>query len=126
MNTIIRTISIAALALTSFAASQSFAQDKSKDSSVTKITVNGMVCTFCAQGIEKRLTEMPQTQEVYVDLKQKTVLAQAKSGQAFDNAKLKSEIEDAGYEVVKIEPSAKTIAAYKADAKVDAKTKSSK
>jgi copper chaperone CopZ len=117
MNTIVRTISIAVFALTSFAATQSLAQDKSQDSGVTKITVNGMVCTFCAQGIEKRLTGMPQTQEVYVDLKQKTVLAQAKSGQAFDAAKLKSEIEDAGYEVVKIEPSATTIAAYKAGAK---------
>jgi copper chaperone CopZ len=97
------------------------AQNADAPTAVTKISVNGMVCTFCAQGIEKRLTAMPQTKEVYVDLKQKLVLAEAKSGQQFDSAKLKSEIEDAGYEVVKIEPAKETLAALKADLKAKSK-----
>jgi copper chaperone CopZ len=88
---------------------------------VTKISVNGMVCNFCVQGIEKRLTAMPQTKDVYIDLKQKIVVAQAKDGQAYDNAKLKSEIEDAGYEVVKIEPAKDSFAAVKAQLKQTAK-----
>ena len=38
-----------------------------------KITVNGMVCAFCAQGIEKRLSKMPATKAVFVDLKTKSL-----------------------------------------------------
>jgi mercuric ion binding protein len=33
-----------------------------------KFTVNGMVCSFCAQGIEKSLAKMGATKEVFVDL----------------------------------------------------------
>ena len=34
-----------------------------------KVTVNGMVCAFCAQGIEKRISKMDATKDVFVDLK---------------------------------------------------------
>ncbi len=60
----------------------------------TKLTVNGMVCAFCAQGIEKRLGELPQTQAVYVNLGRKIVAVQAKEGQALDVAVLKHEISE--------------------------------
>ena len=43
-----------------------------------KFTVNGMVCSFCAQGIEKSLSKMGATKEVFVDLKKKTVAVEAK------------------------------------------------
>jgi copper chaperone CopZ len=97
------------------------ANDAKSTTAATKISVNGMVCNFCAQGIEKRLTAMPQTKEVYIDLKQKIVVAQAKDGQPYDNAKLKSEIEDAGYEVVKIEPAKESFAAVREQLKQSAK-----
>jgi hypothetical protein len=32
-----------------------------------------MVCAFCAQGIEKRLTKMPETGPLYINLAQKVV-----------------------------------------------------
>ena len=69
----------------------------------TKITVNGMVCAFCAQGIEKRLTALPQTQGVYVNLARKVVAVEAKPGQTLDEARLRAEIRDAGYDVVSVE-----------------------
>ena len=68
-----------------------------------KATVNGMVCAFCAQGIEKRITAMPATKAVYVDLKKKTVAIEAKEGQTLDENAIKSEIVDAGYDVVRLE-----------------------
>ena len=34
-----------------------------------KAEVNGMVCAFCAKGIEKKLKALPQAQSVFVDLK---------------------------------------------------------
>jgi copper chaperone CopZ len=68
-----------------------------------KATVNGMVCAFCAQGIEKSLMKMPQTKAVFVDLKKKIVAVEAKEGQTLDSQKISAEIKDAGYDVVKLE-----------------------
>ena len=81
----------------------------------TKLTVNGMVCAFCAQGIENRLSKLPGAQAVYVDLKQKVVAVQAKEGQTLDDQVIKAEITDAGYDVSKLETVDKTVAEIKAD-----------
>ena len=43
-----------------------------------KATVNGMVCAFCAQGIEKRLSSLPATKAVFVDLRKKIVAVEAR------------------------------------------------
>ena len=56
-----------------------------------KATVNGMVCAFCAQGIEKRLSALPATKAVFVDLKQKVVAVEAKDGQTIDVDKVRAE-----------------------------------
>ncbi|MGB4115888.1 MAG: heavy metal-associated domain-containing protein [Polaromonas sp.] len=68
-----------------------------------KATVNGMVCSFCAQGIEKTLLKMPATKAVFVDLKNKVVAVEAKDGQTLDGKKIAFEIKEAGYDVVKLE-----------------------
>jgi copper chaperone CopZ len=86
-----------------------------------KVTVNGMVCAFCAQGIEKRLTKLPATKAVFVDLKQRTVAVEAKDGQKLDNETIRSEITDAGYDVVKLEASAQSVDEIKADLKAKKK-----
>ena len=62
-------------------------------------TINGMVCSFCAQGIEKKLKAMPATDSVKVDLKAKRVSVTAKPGQQIDPASVRQVIVDAGYEV---------------------------
>lgn len=75
----------------------------------TKITVNGMVCAFCAQGIEKRISALPQTQGVYVNLARKVVAVEAKPGQTLDEAQLRAEIRDAGYDVARVEAVAQSL-----------------
>jgi len=70
-----------------------------------KATVNGMVCAFCAQGIEKKIRALPQTHDVYVNLKQRIVAVELKAGQMLSNDILKSLIKDAGYDVTDIEVS---------------------
>lgn len=80
-----------------------------------KATVNGMVCAFCAQGIEKRLSKLPATQAVYVDLKQKIVVVEAKAGQTLDGKTITAEIRDAGYDVTNLETVEKSVADIKAD-----------
>ena len=68
-----------------------------------KAEVNGMVCAFCAQGIEKKMRSLTQTQDVYVDLKNKVVAVQLKDGQDLSHDIVKDLIKDAGYDVPKIE-----------------------
>jgi mercuric ion binding protein len=80
-----------------------------------KANVNGMVCAFCAQGIEKKMRALPQTQDVYVNLKQRIVAVEVKDGQnlAFDT--VKEVIKDAGYDVTHVEMSEDPVAHIKAN-----------
>jgi mercuric ion binding protein len=82
-----------------------------------KVTVNGMVCAFCAQGIEKRISKMGATKDVFVDLKKKTVAVEAKDGQVLDAKAISAEIVDAGFDVVKIEPVLQSVAEIRAELK---------
>lgn len=108
------TKSIAAVALFYWASSL-FSFNYAAES--VKVTVNGMVCAFCAQGIEKRLTKLPATKAVFVDLKQRTVAVEAKDGQKLDNQTIRSEITEAGYDVVKLETSTLSVAQIQAEMK---------
>lgn len=78
-----------------------------------KATVNGMVCAFCAQGIEKRISKMPTTKAVYVDLKQKVVIVEPKDGMTLDQKAISEEVKDAGYDIVKVEMIPKSAAELK-------------
>ena len=105
MNKVIITQACALAALPSYAATS------------IKATVNGMVCAFCAQGIEKRISNMPETKAIYVDLKKKTVVIEAKEGQKLDEKAVTAEITDAGYDVVKLETVQKSVDEIKAEIK---------
>ncbi|MBY0265757.1 MAG: heavy-metal-associated domain-containing protein [Burkholderiales bacterium] len=65
--------------------------------------VNGMVCAFCAQGIEKKMRSLTQTREVYVDLRHKVVAVELKEGQVLSTDTVRDLIKDAGYDVTRIE-----------------------
>ena len=84
-----------------------------------KATVNGMVCAFCAQGIEKRISKMPSTKAVYVDLKKKTVVVEPKEGMSLDQKAIMEEVKDAGYDIVKVESVPKSVAEIKAELVAD-------
>ncbi len=81
-----------------------------------KATVNGMVCAFCAQGIEANLSKMPAAKTVFVDLKKKIVAVEAREGQKLDSNMISAEIKDAGYDVVKLETVQQSVADIKAAA----------
>ena len=65
--------------------------------------VNGMVCGFCATGIEKTFKAQPEVASVKVDLQSKLVTVSTKDGKTLDDAKLKKLIANAGYSVVSID-----------------------
>ena len=80
-----------------------------------KATVNGMVCAFCAQGIEAKLRKLPQAQNVYVNLARKVVAVQIKDGMTLSPDVVREVVKDAGYEVATIEPVKMTTAQIKAE-----------
>jgi periplasmic mercuric ion binding protein len=82
-----------------------------------KLNVNGMVCAFCAQGIEKRLSALPEAGPLYINLAQKVVAVEAKPGKTLDVAKLKAEVVDAGYEVTQAETVSQSVAQIRAQLK---------
>ena len=66
-----------------------------------KIEVNGMVCAFCAQGIEKSLNNINTTKDVYVNLDAGFVILESQS-EGVAEEKIKKIIVDAGYDVTQI------------------------
>lgn len=67
-----------------------------------EMTVNGLVCAFCAQGIEKKLKKFPATSEVVVNLEHRLVAVSLKEGQDISDADLRKALTDAGYTVKSI------------------------
>lgn len=78
------------------------------------VQVNGMVCAFCAQGIEKKVRALPQVEDVYVNLKQKVVAVQVKEGQVLSTDTLTTLVKDAGYDVKQINTTDESTAALRA------------
>lgn len=64
-----------------------------------EMTVNGLVCAFCAQGIEKKLKKFPATSEVVVNLEHRLVAVSLKEGLDIPDADLRKALTDAGYTV---------------------------
>jgi len=75
-----------------------------------EVTVNGLVCGFCAQGIEKRLRKFPATADVLVSLEQRLVAVALQPGLDISDAKLTEALEGAGYAVKAIRRSETPIA----------------
>ena len=82
-----------------------------------QMTVNGLVCAFCAQGIEKKLRKIPATADVFVSLEQRVVAVALKDGQDIPDTTLRKALTDAGYSVVAIQRSDATIDEVRSKAK---------
>jgi copper chaperone CopZ len=67
-----------------------------------RVTIKGMVCSFCAQGIEKKLKKRPEVDKVEVNLEDKRVDLTLKKGKDIPDPELKKLITEAGYDVVEI------------------------
>ncbi len=63
------------------------------------VQVKGMVCAFCAQGIEKKLRAEGGVEHVKVSLEKQDVLLSLKEGQGPGDARIRELLREAGYEV---------------------------
>ena len=64
-----------------------------------EMNVNGLVCAFCAQGIEKQLRKFPATADVIVSLEHKLVAVALKDDQDIPDTELRRALTNAGYTV---------------------------
>jgi copper chaperone CopZ len=64
-----------------------------------ELTVNGLVCGFCAQGIEKTLRKNPATRDVFVSLENRLVAIATKPSTDIADDVLRKALQDAGYDV---------------------------
>lgn len=65
-------------------------------------SVNGMVCAFCATGIEKSFQKQSAVEHVKVDLEKKLVTLDTKPNAVLDDATIRKVITGAGYAVTDI------------------------
>jgi copper chaperone CopZ len=68
-------------------------------SATIELTVNGLVCGFCAQGIEKTLRRNAATDDVFVSLENRLVAVATKPGADIADDVLRKALQDAGYDV---------------------------
>ncbi len=67
-----------------------------------QIGLDGLVCAFCAQGVEKKLKAHAATDKVFVSLEKKVALVGLKEGKDIADETIKAEITEAGYAVKSI------------------------
>lgn len=79
-----------------------------------EMKVNGLVCGFCAQGIEKTLRKNPATADVLVSLENRLVALSTKEGADIPNEELTKALTDAGYEVKEIERTSSSLDSLRA------------
>lgn len=65
-----------------------------------KVGVKGMVCAFCAQGIEKKFLSQPEVSKIEVSLENKYIKLKFKEGKSLAKDKITELLKDAGYEAV--------------------------
>jgi copper chaperone CopZ len=81
-----------------------------------EMQVNGLVCAFCAQGIEKTLRANAATQDVFVSLETGIVALTLKDKAELSDAQLRAALTESGYTVAAITRSERTLKEIEAQA----------
>jgi len=66
------------------------------------VKVSGMVCSMCAQGIQKKFSGQESVKKLNVDMDNKLVTIETKDGATISDETIKSLITEAGYNVAEI------------------------
>ena len=86
-----------------------------------EMKVYGLVCAFCAQGIEKTLRKNPATADVVVSLEDKLVAVATRDGADISDAELTRALTDSGYDVKGISRTQRSLEQIRAQLKQDKK-----
>lgn len=79
-----------------------FANSAAKNQEVL-VSVKGMVCGFCAQGITKKFNAEAAVAKIDVSLEKKLVKIDLKAGQDLADAQIEKLLKESGYNIEKIE-----------------------
>lgn len=63
------------------------------------VSVNGLVCDFCARALEKVFSKQESVSDIHVDLDQKVVTINVKKDKNIDDKTITKLITDSGYNV---------------------------
>ncbi len=67
------------------------------------VSVNGLVCDFCARSIEKLFSKEESVKSVNIDLEKMVISISLKDEEDLDDQSIKQIITDSGYDVVGIQ-----------------------
>lgn len=84
-------------------------------SETIEMKVFGMVCGFCAQGIEASLRKNPATVDVVVSLEKQLVVVETRPGIDIPDKDLKAAITSAGYDLKGVARTTRTMAEVRVD-----------
>ena len=79
-----------------------------------EMKVNGLVCAFCAQGIEKTFRRKPAVTDVVVSLEDRLVAVEVTPGEDIPDQELRDALKDSGYDVKEISRSQTSVAEIRA------------
>lgn len=63
------------------------------------LKVDGMVCAFCAQGLEKKFSAVKGLKDLEIKLENKTIRFNLDDGAALNDKKIEEIIKDAGFKL---------------------------
>ena len=83
----------------------SFKNTKSQEkleNEILSISVNGLVCDFCARSIEKLFSKKESVKSINVNLEKMLITITLKKGKSLNDSIIKKVISDSGYEIREI------------------------
>lgn len=107
---------IIAAVLAAFTFTFTFPAQATEAPRTIEMEVDGLVCAFCAQGIEKKLRKEAATEDVYVSLEHRLVAVALKPGQDIADDALKALLTEAGYTVKAVKRSQAPLATLRSAA----------
>ena len=64
---------------------------------IVEVKIKGMVCSFCAQGLQKGIGKLEEVEKVEINLKKGYAKITVKKGETLPMDEVKEIIKDAGY-----------------------------
>ena len=64
---------------------------------IVEVKIKGMVCSFCAQGLQKGIGKLEEVEKVEINLKKGCAKITVKKGETLSMDEVKEIIKDAGY-----------------------------
>ena len=64
---------------------------------IVEVKIKGMVCSFCAQGLQKGIGKLEEVENVEINLKKRYAKITIKEGKTLPMDEVKEIIKDAGY-----------------------------